>query len=121
MTGHHNGLISALRAEVLVPDDTFSEGYMSYMESGGGFLSNEKWKRVYFVLRGCELYFFKTKEDFDLRPKQSSLKNRPIQINGCGRIELTLHEFNYSYRYEVSISSDDSSHLQINLSVRIFS
>jgi hypothetical protein len=58
----------------------FQEGYLTY-KSLSAIIFTEKWHRVYVVLNQSELYFYSSREDYRLKPKQT-LKNRPIDLTG---------------------------------------
>jgi hypothetical protein len=45
-------------------------------------LSKGDWSRHYFVLRGSEMFYYKSREAFESNPS-SSIKNRPIGISDC--------------------------------------
>jgi hypothetical protein len=64
------------------------EGYLTKKEDGGGIFS-EPWTRRYFVLQDRDLYYYKTKEDYQYEPKKS-IKNRPIDLNGCAESSPNL-------------------------------
>lgn len=56
------------------------EGYLTTKGDTGGMFS-DVWTRRYFVLQDINLYYYKTREDFQFDPKKS-IKNRPIDLHG---------------------------------------
>ena len=46
-------------------------------------LSKGEWSRRYFVLRGSDMFYYNSREDFEMDPSRS-IKNRPISISGYG-------------------------------------
>jgi hypothetical protein len=54
------------------------EGYLT-MKSHQTNLFTDPWTRYYFVLHRMDLYYYKSKEDYDLFPKKT-IRNRPINI-----------------------------------------
>ncbi len=69
-----------ITVDLTTPNDNFMEGYLSMKGASGGLFS-DPWTRRYFVLHGSDLYYYKSREDFDLDPKKP-IKNRPVHING---------------------------------------
>lgn len=56
------------------------EGYLTVKGDAGGFFS-EPWTRRYFVLQDQDLFYYKTREDYQYDPKKP-IKNRPINLTG---------------------------------------
>lgn len=57
------------------------EGYMSKESNTKNILSSDSWNRRFFVLKESELYYYKSREDFESDPSKS-IKNRPISVVG---------------------------------------
>jgi hypothetical protein len=62
------------------PIPNFMEGYLTNKEDAAGIFS-DPWTRRYFVLHDQDLYYYKSREDYQYEPKKS-MKNRPIDLNG---------------------------------------
>jgi hypothetical protein len=58
----------------------YMEGYLTKKGETTGLLT-EPWTRRYFVLQDSDLYYYRSREDFQFDPK-NSIKNRPIDLNG---------------------------------------
>mmetsp|Transcript_27981 Transcript_27981/g.47271 ORF Transcript_27981/g.47271 Transcript_27981/m.47271 type:complete len:408 (+) Transcript_27981:107-1330(+) len=58
----------------------FMEGYLSKMGDKGMMSSKPDWSRKYFVLKGSDMFYYKSREDFEADPSKS-IKNRPIGVS----------------------------------------
>lgn len=63
------------------PSENYMEGYLTKKGDAGGLFFSEPWSRRYFVLQDRDLYYYKSREDYQLDP-QKSIKNRPIHMTG---------------------------------------
>lgn len=57
------------------------EGYLTKKGDNNGVMFSDVWTRRYFVLQDKNLYYYKTREDFQFDPNKS-IKNRPIDLHG---------------------------------------
>jgi hypothetical protein len=57
------------------------EGYLTKKGDTGGLFFSEAWNRRYFVLQDRDLYYYKSREDYQYDPEKS-IKNRPIDMTG---------------------------------------
>jgi hypothetical protein len=63
------------------PSGNYMEGYLTKKGDAGGLFFSEPWSRRYFVLQDRDLYYYKSREDYQFDP-QKSIKNRPIDMTG---------------------------------------
>ncbi len=89
----------------------FREGYIVYKSSSNTLFFAEKWIRVYMVLNQSDLFFYQTKEDYQMKPKQT-IKNRPISVVGWVDGELGS---SLLFRYIVQSFQGKKGELQISL------
>lgn len=58
----------------------FMEGYLTKKSNSSSHLFSDPWVRRYYVLHKNDLYYYKSKEDYELDPKKT-IKNRPVNIS----------------------------------------
>lgn len=59
---------------------SYMEGYLTQKSSSSSHLFGDPWVRRYYVLHKNDLYYYKSKEDYDLDPKKT-IKSRPVNIS----------------------------------------
>ena len=58
----------------------YMEGYLTKKSGSSGHIFSDPWVRCYYVLHNSDLYYYKSKEDYDLDPKKT-IKSRPVNIS----------------------------------------
>lgn len=85
------------------PQKLFMEGYLSKMGDKGIMSSKPEWSRKYFVLKGSDMYYYKSREDFDADPSKS-IKNRPISVSSYVLRKISDEP---PFEFELKPESDD--------------
>lgn len=83
----------------------FMEGYLSKMGEKGLMSTKPDWSRKYFVLKGSEMFYYKSREDFEADPSKS-IKNRPISVARYVLRQISEKE-NPPFEFELRPESDE--------------
>jgi hypothetical protein len=79
-------------------------------------MSKGEWNRRYFVLRGSDMFYYKSREDFEMDPSKS-IKNRPIGIAGYGVRRLSEKD-KPPFEFELKVSGSNLRELLLSVSVQ---
>lgn len=83
----------------------FMEGYLSKMGDKGMMSSKPDWSRKYFVLKGSDMFYYKSREDFEADPSKS-IKNRPIGVSRYVLRKISEKD-RPPFEFELKPESDD--------------
>lgn len=83
----------------------FMEGYLSKMGDKGMMSSKPDWSRKYFVLKGSDMFYYKSREDFEADPSKS-IKNRPIGVSRYVLKKISEKD-RPPFEFELKPESDD--------------
>lgn len=85
--------------------NNYMEGYLTKKGDNNGVMFSDVWTRRYFVLQDKNLYYYKTREDFQFDPNKS-IKNRPIDLHGYS-VSTFVGDSNELHLHLVPIEEDD--------------